>query len=63
MVISGIQQSAKFKLQNTVGAVLQQGILQQNTTSLSLKNYPAGVYVLEILGQNGDRNILKIVKE
>jgi hypothetical protein len=52
-----------FRLLNVAGVSLQHGILQKGTNTLTLSDYASGIYVLEIIGNDGQRNVVRVIKE
>jgi PKD repeat protein len=61
--ITGIQRSTGYRILTITGITLQQGTLQQGTNTVLLKQTAPGIYVLEMTGINGQKNIVRIVKE
>lgn len=52
-----------YRITNTIGTVVQQGLLQQGNNSISLALLPAGIYILECMDNEGLRKTTKIIKE
>lgn len=52
-----------YKLMNVTGSLLQTGILQQGTNSVSLDNIASGIYLLQLTDGNGNIKVTKVIKE
>lgn len=59
--ISYINQPSAYRLLNVTGACLQQGNLRQGTNTLSLQDIAAGVYILELKGEDGQKQIFRVL--
>ena len=61
--ITGIQSATRFRILNVTGDCITQGWFYLQSNVVSLKNIPAGVYMLEMSKENGERSIARVVKE
>lgn len=62
LYITGIAQKTDYRILNVVGVSLQQGILTNGSNTISIQNIPTGMYLLELVGVDGTRNVVRIVK-
>ena len=60
--ITGIPAITGYRLLNVTGVSLQQGMLQRGSNSIVMKNYAPGIYMMELTGMDGSKNIARIVK-
>ncbi|MBX2905491.1 MAG: T9SS type A sorting domain-containing protein [Taibaiella sp.] len=63
LIITGHEHNATYRLMSITGATLQQGSLPSHRASIHLANQTPGMYVLEVIQDNGERSIARIVKE
>jgi len=61
--ISGVVENSNYRLLSITGITIQQGILGQGENTLSVKNYASGIYILELTGADGVRNIVRVLKD
>jgi len=61
--VNGILQNASYRLLDVAGQCIQQGVLKYGSNTLSMKTVAAGVYILEMTGSNGERDMVRVVKE
>jgi hypothetical protein len=61
--ISGVVENSNFRLLSITGITIQQGILGQGENTLSVKNFASGIYILEMTGESGVRNIVRVLKD
>ncbi len=61
--IDNITSPADYRILSVVGTPVQQGILQQSCNTISIKELPAGIYLLELTAEEGQRTINKIIKQ
>ena len=61
--ITGISKNTNYHLRSITGITIQQGILGQGNNTLSVKNFASGIYILELTGESGVRNIVRVIKE
>ncbi len=50
-------------MMNIVGTVVQQGILQEGDNSVSIMGLANGMYILEVMDNEQQKRIFKIVKQ
>ena len=63
LYITDIVQSTSYRLLNVTGECMQQGILKYGSNALSLKTFAQGIYILEMTGSDGERSMVRVVKE
>lgn len=63
LYITGIVQNTSYRVLNITGECMQQGTLVYGSNTLSMKTFAPGVYVLEMTGDDGVRDIVRVVKE
>ena len=65
LMVTGITNNTDYRLISVTGVTLQQGVLPAGggVNTIPLKDYAPGVYVLELTGENGDKEIVRVVKE
>ena len=61
--IDGVTTLTQYSLLSIMGAVIKQGDLQKGSNNISLQSLPAGVYVLVVTGDDGEKMIRRVVKE
>lgn len=61
--IDNITTPTNYNLHNIVGTTLQQGALKEGSNSISLSALPTGMYLLELIDDEGNRLVRKVVKE
>lgn len=63
LYITGLQWATTYKLYNFTGICAQQGSLQQGSNAVSLQGIPVGIYTLELTGEDGERKMVRVMKE
>jgi sugar lactone lactonase YvrE len=61
--IDNITAPTNYYLLSLVGATLQRGILKEGNNTVSLNALPAGMYLLEMIDEKGNKTVKKIVKQ
>jgi hypothetical protein len=61
--ISGINENTTYKIINLTGVSIQDGYLKPGTNRVPLEKFSTGIYILELTGESGVRNIVRVVKE
>ena len=61
--IDNMPTPTNYNLYNIVGATLQHGTLKAGNNSISLSALPTGMYLLELIDDEGNRVVRKIIKE
>ena len=61
--ITGILSSTNYRLLSITGISVQQGTFEPGNNSLSMRNFAPGIYILEMTGADGQRSIVRVVKE
>jgi len=61
--IDNLKTNSTYRLISMVGATMQQGTLNKGSNNISLQAIPTGLYLLEIIDEEGKRSISKVVKE
>ena len=60
--IDNIAVPTNYQVHTIVGVTVLRGILKQGSNSISLKALPAGMYLLELVGDDGGRVVRRVVK-
>ena len=63
LIIDNLPTAANYTLFNVLGNIEQSGILKKGNNSISIKALPGGVYILELIDDEGRRALKKIIKE
>ncbi len=61
--ITGVPQATSYRLLSITGTTQMQGPLQEGSNSLPVQHLATGIYLLEMTGADGARNIVRVVKE
>lgn len=61
--IDNITTPTNYRLYNIVGTTLRQGTLKEGSNSISLSALPTGIYLLELIDEDGNKKVKKIIKE
>ena len=61
--ISGVTSLIDYRLISITGSVVSNGVLKKGKNSINMKDYPAGVYVIELKGYDGAKTTMRVVKE
>jgi len=61
--IDGLQAAATYRLLSMVGSVVQHGGLFVGGNVISVRSLSPGVYVLEVIGKDGEKVVRRVVKE
>ena len=61
--IDNVKSSISYQLQNIFGMSLQQGTFTQEKNTLQLQDIPAGIYLLQLTNTQGQREVVRVVKE
>jgi PKD repeat protein len=62
LIVSGINSSATYRLMNITGATIKQGTIKNNN-GISLSECLPGMYIVELLQNDGTKNVVRVVKE
>ena len=63
LFVTGLRSEATYRIFNPAGKCMLQGTTAPSNATLSLGTLPSGLYILDILRADGERKILKVVKE
>jgi hypothetical protein len=63
ITITGIEAPTNYQIRNVVGSSLTAGTLSKGSNTLPLGGLTPGVYLLELLDNNGGRYVQRVVKE
>ena len=63
IVVDNPEGDAAFVMQNLTGATVLQSMLHSGRNSIDIRSLPAGVYVVEITEEHGERIVKMMVKE
>ena len=63
LTITGIQQTTGYRMLNVLGEKQAEGTLKPGENTVSMKSYAPGVYILEMTGQDGVKNVVRVIKE
>ena len=61
--IDGVTTQTKWSLLNINGIIEQTGILKKGNNNINIQYLPPGIYILEMMDEEGNKTIKKIVKE
>ena len=61
--VDNVKSSISYQLQNIVGMTVQQGTFTQEKNMLQLQDIPAGMYLLQLTNTQGQREVVRVVKE
>jgi len=61
--IDNLKCPSTYRVLNTIGTTMQQGTLHAGNNSISLQSLPDGLYLLEIIDEQKNRTITKILKQ
>jgi PKD repeat protein len=62
LYITEIEEKTSYRLLSVTGICLQKGSLLQGNDIVSLENIIAGSYILELNGKDGERDVVRVVK-
>jgi PKD repeat protein len=62
LIVSGLATSATYRLLSITGATIKQGSIQNNN-GISLSECTPGMYIVELLQNDGTKNVVRVVKE
>jgi hypothetical protein len=63
LCINNIATQSTYNLRNLVGVIMQQGALKEGNNSITVPSLSTGMYMLEMVDEEGNKTIKKIVKE
>jgi uncharacterized repeat protein (TIGR01451 family) len=61
--IDNLKEATSYRIVNMVGGTVIQGVLSQGNNEIRLEAIPAGVYILQLTYANGQREVIRVVKE
>ncbi len=61
--ITGITETTKYRILKVTGITIKEGILEPGSNSVQLQKIIPGIYILEMTSENGEREIIRVVKE
>jgi hypothetical protein len=61
--IENIKTQSTYQLMNIIGAVVQQDTLKEGDNSVSIMGLANGMYILELMDNEQQKRIFKIVKQ
>lgn len=61
--ISGVADNMAYRLLTVTGVSMAHGSLHQGSNSVSMNTFAPGIYLLEMTGTDGERGIVRVVKE
>ncbi|HMG67212.1 MAG TPA: T9SS type A sorting domain-containing protein, partial [Chitinophagaceae bacterium] len=61
--VTGLQENTGYRLLSITGASMQQGILQQGSNTIAMKNFASGIYILEMTNADGQQNTVRVFKD
>jgi PKD repeat protein len=62
LIVSGLANSATYRLMSITGATIKQGTIQNNN-GISLSECTPGTYIVELLQNDGMKSVVRVVKE
>ena len=63
LYITHVATTVQYELQNIVGVTVLQGTFDQEHNTLQLTEIPAGIYLLQLTDAEGQRAVVRVVKE
>ena len=61
--IDGVTAETNYALFNVLGIIEQSGILKKGNNTIAVQTLPAGIYILELIDDEGRKLVKKVVKE
>jgi len=61
--IDNLKTPSTYQITNLIGRTTIQGTLKEGNNTISLQYLPPGMYLLELIGEDGERVVRKVVKE
>ena len=61
--IDNLPHTASYSLLTIVGATMQQGTLHRGSNTIALGTLPTGMYLLQLIDEEGNRSVSKVMKE
>jgi hypothetical protein len=61
--VDNLQTNEQYIIMNITGIIEQQGNLKAGNNTISIPSLPPGLYLLEVMDEEGERTVRKIVKE
>ncbi len=61
--IDNLEKTSNYRILNIVGSMMLHGILKEGNNIISLNTVPKGMYILEIISNEDEKRVIKIVKE
>jgi hypothetical protein len=61
--IDNVKNSISYRLQNIVGQCMLQGTFTQKENTIQIQELPAGIYLLQLTNQEGQREGVRVIKE
>jgi len=61
--ITGVMENNAYRLLNVTGISLDQGIFHQGNNSIPMQRFAPGIYILEMTSVNGERSIVRVIKD
>ena len=63
LMVTGIISTTNYRLLNVTGMSIQHGTMHPGSNTVSIQNFAPGIYILEMTVEDGERNIVRVVKE
>jgi hypothetical protein len=61
--IDNLKEATSYKIVNLIGSTIQQGTVQSGNNEISLKEIPSGLYLIQLTDAEGQREVVRVVKE
>ena len=61
--IDNVPVPTTYRMMSIVGATMRQGTLREGNNTLSLGSLPTGIYLLEMIDDEGNKTVKKIIKQ
>ena len=61
--IDNLKTHSTYRLLSIIGSVMQQGILKEGNNNISIQIIPIGIYIMEIIDEENNKIMRKIVKQ
>jgi len=61
--INNLKTPSTYQLTSIIDSILQHGTIQQGINPISIRSLPSGMYLLELVDEQGNKTVKKIIKQ